>query len=667
VGSPVWFRPWLDWLDAALRLEVDRLRVRYELAADEWHGLQVSDEQVDEALAGRGDRLGPPPGPDDEALAARRRALVLGGGGIGSPLRDLARRFDCTDVDLVALVLCLAPEVDLACQGVYAYLNDDATRRLPTVALCDRLAGSSLDTGSVTVAEGLVEVLRQPAAPLWRSAGLMLADPVRRYLLAADRAPAIPRAASPPPTASLGRPARVTVLESWSEAEAVEAARSLAARWGRRLVEASAAEPDLDVRTRQAVLRARLHDATLFVRTASLLDVSGEGSPEADRERWRQLLQAPVPLIVAVSPGTQLPVETEDVEWLVIGRPSVRDRQGFWEHELAARGLEAAGPDVAAVAAVFSLGPAQVRAACTTLARTGSTDYPALSAAARSRSGAALDSVAERVTADVRWDDLVVPPATARRLQQLASAVRCRREVFDAWQFGRLTGRASVRALFSGPSGTGKTMAASVVARELGLDLYRVDLSAVVSKYIGETEKNLERVLSAAERTDAVLLFDEADALFGRRSEVKDSHDRYANIEVAFLLQRIESFDGVLVLATNLAGNLDEAFTRRLPFQVAFPPPDEAARRELWRRALPATAPVADDIDPEFLAHAFPMTGGGIRSAALLAAFLAAHEGVPICMAHLVKAVARQRQHQGKVPSSAEFGPYLRLAREEGV
>ena len=662
-GCPVWFRPWLDWLDLALRREANRLRVRYELAADEWHGLHVSEEQVDHAL--RADaRTGAGPEPDEAMLAERRRDLLLGEGERRSPLQDLGRRFGLQDVDLLALVLCLAPEVDLAYQGVYAYLNDDTTRRLPTVGLCDRLAGSSLDAVSVALADGLVDVLRQPAAPLWRSAGLVLADPVRRFLLGSDHPPAVP--CSDTPAGDPGRPARITVLESWLDAEAVEAARTLAAATGRRLVEPDPSEPDAGLRFRHAVLRARLHDATLLVPGASLVDAVGEGATDLDPDRWHLLMRARVPLVITVQPGTHVPLEAEDAERLVVGHPGVRDRERLWNRALSSHGLAARGEDVAMVAALFSLGPAQIGAASASLARTGSADFSALSGAARSRSGAALDDVAERVEADVRWEDLVVPPATARRLEELASAIRCRRQVFDGWGFGRLSGRASVRALFSGPSGTGKTMAASVLAGELGLDLYRVDLSAVVSKYIGETEKNLERVLSAAERTDVVLLFDEADALFGRRSEVKDSHDRYANIEVAFLLQRVETFDGVLLLATNLAGNLDDAFTRRLPFQVAFPPPDEDARRELWRRALPTSAPVADDVDAAFLAHSFPMTGGGIRSAALLAAFLAAHEGTPIGMAHLVKAVARQRQHQGKVPSSAEFGPYLRLAREEG-
>ena len=290
---------------------------------------------------------------------------------------------------------------------------------------------------------------------------------------------------------------------------------------------------------------------------------------------------------------------------------------------------------------------------------------PALRDAARRTGTAGLRGVAQRVDADYTWDDLVLPSGTMRRLRQLEGAIRHRDEVFGSWAFGRLAGgHTSVRALFAGPSGTGKTMAASVLGSRLGMDVFRVDLSSVVSKYIGETEKNLERILGAAEHGNAILFFDEADALFGKRSEVKDAHDRYANIEVAFLLQRLETFDGIVVLATNLATNLDEAFSRRLHFTIDFPAPDEAARLELWRRAFPPAAPVAGDVDVDFLASRFVITGGEIRAASLMAAFLAATDRAPISMTHVVLALARLRRQQGRIPSAGEFGAHLRAAND---
>ena len=215
-----------------------------------------------------------------------------------------------------------------------------------------------------------------------------------------------------------------------------------------------------------------------------------------------------------------------------------------------------------------------------------------------------------------------------------------------------------VAALFAGDSGTGKTMSAEVVARELGLDLYVVDLATVVDKYVGETEKNLERIFTAASGVNGVLLFDEADAVFGRRSEVRDAHDRYANIESAYLLQRMETFDGLVVLATNLRANIDEAFTRRLDVIVDFPLPDPEHRALLWDRCLGRRMERAPGLDLGFLGRAFELAGGGIRSAAVTAAYLAAEDGTPVSMAHLVTGVQREYRKLGRLTLESEFGPY---------
>ncbi|MCC6420066.1 MAG: ATP-binding protein, partial [Gemmataceae bacterium] len=212
-----------------------------------------------------------------------------------------------------------------------------------------------------------------------------------------------------------------------------------------------------------------------------------------------------------------------------------------------------------------------------------------------------------------------------------------------------------VSALFSGPSGTGKTLAAEVIAHELGLDLYRIDLSTVVSKYIGETERNLERVFSAAENANVILFFDEADAIFGRRSEVRDSHDRYANLEISYLLQRMEQYEGLAILATNLRENLDPAFVRRLHAIVTFSLPDEAQRRQLWRNHLPAAAPCEADLDLGHLAARFRLSGASIKNCTLAAAFLAAADEAPIGMAHLLRAVQREHQKMGRVLSDADL------------
>ena len=216
---------------------------------------------------------------------------------------------------------------------------------------------------------------------------------------------------------------------------------------------------------------------------------------------------------------------------------------------------------------------------------------PELRRLCRERARVPLDGLAERIDPVASWDDLVLPDGHQRLLHEIVLHVRHRTQVYERWGFAERTSRGlGVTALFAGESGTGKTLAAEVLARELELDLYRIDLAATVSKYIGETEKNLRRVFDAAEASGAVLLFDEADALFGKRGEVKDGHDRYANLEVAYLLQRMESYRGLAILTTNLRSNVDRAFLRRLRFVVQFPFPDAQHRAEIWRRTLPGTA-----------------------------------------------------------------------------
>ncbi len=281
----------------------------------------------------------------------------------------------------------------------------------------------------------------------------------------------------------------------------------------------------------------------------------------------------------------------------------------------------------------FSLSAADI-AALGAEARNAGEPRPALWDLSRRRMRGALDGLAQRVETTLRWDDLVLPDAQKRLLADIAAQLRGRATVYERWGFGETSRRGrGVSALFHGPSGAGKTMAAEVLASELRLDLYHIDLSRVVSKYIGETEANLRRVFDAAEDNGAVLLFDEADSLFGARSEVKDSHDRYANIEVSYLLQRMESYRGLAILTTNMRAGIDEAFLRRLRFSIAFPFPDVAQRAEIWRKIFPRAADVRG-IDADKLAK-LRLAGGNIRNIALNAAFLAVNAQEPVQMSHL--------------------------------
>lgn len=279
-----------------------------------------------------------------------------------------------------------------------------------------------------------------------------------------------------------------------------------------------------------------------------------------------------------------------------------------------------------------------------------------LAAAARARATDRLAGLTEPITPAAVWDDLVLPGDTTTVLHEICAAVAGRDRVLGRWGFAEKLSRGTgIAALFSGPPGTGKTMAAEVVAGELGLGLYRIDLARVVDKYIGETEKNLKRIFAAAEAADAILLFDEADVIIGKRSEVRDAHDRYANLEIGYLLQAMESYRGLAILATNLRHHLDEAFVRRLAFAVHFPFPDEASRRLIWAQIWPSRAPLATDVDVELLARRYPLGGGNIKNCALAAAYLAG-DG-PISLRHVLWAVRREYQKMGKQLSEAEFQP----------
>jgi AAA+ superfamily predicted ATPase len=322
-----------------------------------------------------------------------------------------------------------------------------------------------------------------------------------------------------------------------------------------------------------------------------------------------------------------------------VDRPNAPEQRQLWRVLLGAAGERLDG-ELDGVASQYRLSARSIAvAAAQIVPLLGNGDSPVTGAwrAVLKEGNSGFDAYAQRIEPMARWDDLILPEAQKTMLRQIASHVRHRLRVYHDWGFAGKSARGlGISALFTGESGTGKTMAAEVLARELGLELYRIDLSAVVSKYIGETEKNLRRVFDAAEESGAILLFDEADALFGKRSEVKDSHDRYANIEVSYLLQRMEAYRGLAILTTNLRTALDAAFQRRLRFVVQFPFPDQEQRELIWRGVFPAATPL-EGIDHGKLAR-LNVAGGHIRNIALNAAFSAAAEGRPVRMQYVLQA-----------------------------
>jgi hypothetical protein len=359
--------------------------------------------------------------------------------------------------------------------------------------------------------------------------------------------------------------------------------------------------------------------------------------------------------------------EAAEVIEVVLGAPDLAASRALWARELASLGAtseDAAAVDPGTLASRFRFTPGQIRDAAglaRELARwrapEGKPTAAEVLAACRAQSDRKLAQVAKKVEPRARWSDLVLPADQLAQLREVCDQARFRDVVFGEWGFDRrLSLGKGLNVLFSGPPGTGKTMAAEVVANELGLDLYKIDLSQVVSKYIGETEKNLDRVFAAAESASAILFFDEADALFGKRSEVRDSHDRYANVEVSYLLQKMEEYEGVAILATNLRQQLDAAFLRRISFVLNFPFPDEESRRRIWQGAWPEETPLDPEVDGAALARRFQLAGGNIKNIAVAAAFLAAAEGRPVALRHLLQATRREFQKQGKSVSLAEIG-----------
>jgi len=340
-----------------------------------------------------------------------------------------------------------------------------------------------------------------------------------------------------------------------------------------------------------------------------------------------------------------------------VKKPSAREQRDAWVQVLATTPLaDHAAAAAQALAGNFDLNLRDIGQGLG-LARAGAQeklDQPQVWRACRKLTQPRLDQLAQRLEPKATWDHLVLPDEAIGLLRQVADQVRDRFRVYEEWGYAeRMTRGLGISALFAGESGTGKTMAAEVIASELDLALYRIDLSAVVSKYIGETEKNLRRLFDAAEQGGAILLFDEADALFGKRSEVKDSHDRYANIEINYLLQRMEAFSGLAILATNMKSALDNAFMRRLRFIINFPYPGPAERHRMWERALPAHVP-HEALDFQRLSK-LGLSGGNIHSIALNAAFMAAARGTPLTQAMLMTAARSELRKLDKQVSEADF------------
>lgn len=671
----------LGMVEARVRDAVERRRAEDPDPDDRFRGLYIPESQVDELLLGARPLLDRDDRWADAVTAAEAGADLAQAAGERISLRHLALTFGLTRIDVEILLVALAPDLDPRFERLYAYLQDDVSRRRASTGLAlelatghpgATLARSRLDPAASLVRGGLLLVEDGDRPFLTRS--LRVPDRVTGHLLGDDTIDprlaaleAAPRPVALPAGTAIGR-ARdqgvtlVYVRERFGSAGTAMAAAALMAQGGAPIVLDLGRLTALDDIPEVAAVADRECRLTGRALVIGPVEILAERSPAAVRAFAE--IECPV-VVTGVRPWDPAWSRTVPV---VVDAPtlSVDDRALVWLDQL---GPGAADIDPTDSVMQFRLSPEQtVRAASAASQQAAAEGRPLtvddLRAGARSQNAAGLERLARRVRPLVTWQDLVLPDEVELQLRELASRARFRDVVLDGWGMGRtsIKGR-GMTALFAGDSGTGKTMAAEVMAADLGLDLYVIDLSTVIDKYVGETEKNLDRIFTEADRVNGVLLFDEADAVFGKRSDVKDSHDRYANVEVAYLLQRMEMFDGVAILTTNLRANLDEAFTRRLDALVDFPVPDVDARLHLWQRHLPASVPRGEDVDLPFLARQFQLSGGNVRNIALGAAYLAAADERPVAMAHLIHATAREYQKLGRMCVESEFGPWFPLVR----
>ncbi|MFE1507603.1 ATP-binding protein [Streptomyces sp. NPDC058726] len=683
-----------DPAEALLR-RVTRLRERVALlvehraagdptADDPLRGLYLSEEAVRHHLHAAPAR--PSPGDPGKDGPGDERPWDDGPGEDEPPgdrLGPLARRLGLRPLEISVLLVALAPDLDRSFEPLYGYLNDDVGRRRATTGL-------ALDLCGAPVHRPEARAVFHPSAPLRSLALLGVEEPERPFLSRSLRVPGRLLAhllGDDTPDPSLTGRARPLTVPSTEDTPGGDTfterltARLAAApltvylrehRAGEGLAHAARALPGgaLHYAPRGPHTGEPL-DALL--REARLRDCAVVVSPLPD-DPGALVRALSVPDVPVVFTGSR-PYDPQwcDHDPLVLDAPRLgAGAVDTWAAALndgAGRGdgtppdaptgtpavpSGSLGFDLAATVAPYHLSTDRVARAVRAARGLAAFDGTALTPdhlrlAARQQSTSGLEQHARRIRPAVTWDDLVLPEAPLSQLRELARRARHRDRVLGDWRLSAGGGRGrGVLGLFAGESGTGKTLSAEVVAAELGLDLYVVSLSSIVDKYVGETEKNLERVFSEADRTDAVLLFDEADAVFGKRSEVKDAHDRYANMESAYLLQRLESFDGIALLTTNLRANIDEAFTRRLDLVVDFPFPDAGQRLALWVHSL-SRVPCAEDIDAHEVARDFDLAGGSIRSAVVTAAYAAADRGGPVTTADLLEGARREYRKAGRL------------------
>jgi ATP-dependent 26S proteasome regulatory subunit len=600
-------------------------------------------------------------------------------------LRTLGQQLGLSIFEQKVLLLCAAPELDPSLAELYAAAQGNNDCLFPTFSLALTLFDSaSLD---VLAKDGplrhwqLVSIDHSRQRPLVVSPlqaderivnylmGLNRLDSrLRPYLLSMRRdskSILLPPSQQHRVEQALARLNQADTTERWPILQLVGSdalskqliAQQLAEELGAQLYALPAqliptGTHDLEEFARLWYRESLLLPLALYI-DASELDMEGPGSEQA--QRVRQFLMRSNGLFLLSTHDVWQDLG-EDSSVLDIQKPAQAEQMATWQEVLPHDARDVAEQ----LSAQFNLNLSTIHQIMRSIlvGEEAAVDMPLdarIWQACLAHTRPRMDMLAQRITPKATWNDIVLDDQQRALLRHIVEQVNQRNKVYETWGFRRRSSRGlGMAVLFAGESGTGKTMAAEILANHLKLNLYRIDLSAVVSKYIGETEKNLRRLFDAAEDGGALLFFDEADALFGKRSEVRDSHDRYANIEVNYLLQRLEAYQGLAILATNLKSGLDDAFARRLRFSITFPKPDEYHRLQIWERAFPQEVPLGE-LDYVYLAKTFKLSGGSIYNVALNAAFMAASEDVPVSMAHLLSAIRIELGKEDRLLNERDF------------
>jgi ATP-dependent 26S proteasome regulatory subunit len=698
----------IAYIDLRVRWAVARARAQGLDPDDEFRGLYISESQIDQLLGfelGRslwphsnGQNAGLENWPLFISQARARwsaRTAISKEAGQTLLLDRMIQSFGLIPAEVDVLLIALAPEIDPRYERLYAYLQDDVTKKQPSVDLVLNLLTDSF-------AEKL-----QLRRLLSDEGSLIKSQLLKRYNDSSSREPTLLgqsiRPAARVVQHLLGNAGFDSRLDGSAELQIATTAdpyprlsgtlinqlqHSIESEIGLGVLPIIAFQGGLGVGKQIAAqYMAQLLDRPLICVDLTALMASSVGLEEGIRlairdthlldavlylSGWEAVLedgQPPIRIYKQLLANQGLVIIASQVIWQPSGDGRSRRilrvsfnssdyarRLKIWRHYLEEDDLP-----LEQLANQFQFAPGQIEdvvASARDLAQSHNEQLQLddLFVASRAHSNQKLASLATKINPRYRWDDIVLPEDTLALLREMVNTVWQRPVVYEEWGFGqKLALGKGLNALFAGESGTGKTMAADIMAGDLGQDLYKIDLSMLVSKYIGETEKNLNRVFSEAATSNAILFFDEADAIFGKRSEVKDSHDRYANIEISYLLQRMEAYDGVVILATNMRGNLDEAFTRRLHFIVEFPFPEAADREIIWQVNFPAETPIAKDVDFSLLARRFRLAGGNIRNIILASAFLASEKDEVVDMKHLLHASRREYQKIGRLIDDTLF------------